>query len=965
VLCSALLLFAPPTFAEPGVDAQVLGDDPFSDGMLYRSPTGDPLGLEWFQATGALSVVDGTAGLGDGKALHFKPDYDFAVLTANFPAVPLEAEGDMLTVEFDFKLPTELSNVGGGLRVGLYDSGGTRRAADNNESACFDDVGYGMNTNAGGSKGARDSGCFREVAGNNVLGGPAPAGTQGISGSKNGRAITADGARHHLSLTLRRVAAGALEFVCTEDSEVLASVTEAAEQLLTTRFDEFALGWAGKGNAGEITLDNVRITARTKQPLASMQPRQAPAAPPAMREWTNQQGRVIKAVLSAFDAASAKVKIRLEDGREFIVPLTSFSAADVDYVKRTAPALTAAPAATWVAQYPAPLKKAAAKLESGRSLLKNLRPGHPRLMMHTDDWAALKELTASDPLAKQLLASVTTLGTKMLDDPKLDHVLPDGKRLLETSRALVGRVYTLGVLHRLDGDPKWAARAIKELLNVCSFKDWNPPHFLDVAEMAHGVGVGYDWFYDQLSDAERATIRKALVEMAFTPALETYAKPTGWHRSGHLNNWNHVCNGGLIAAALAVADEEKSHAGRILDAAMESLEPAMNLYLPDGAWDEGPGYWDYATCYVITAAEALRSATGSDGGISKSPALNLAAEFMQHAVGGSGQSFNFADAGESDNNRAAFMWLGRTYNRPDYSSLFKAHWARAGAGAKAGSWFGTANALIWFHRDSGIEEWKKAPLDRVFRRIEMASLRTGWDELAFSIAVKGGDNRFSHGNLDLGTFVLDGLGVRWASDLGADNYGLEDYFGKGRFKHYRTSTAGQNTLAWNDENQLLDGVGVVEGFLSTPAVGAVVLDLSKGYSQARKVRRGVRLNRAASPSILIQDEITQPGKGTIVWGMHTKAAVEVMEDGNAVLTANGRKLKVTLLSPAKARFEVVNVDLQPPANPTRDTRKLMLRIPSTADKLLTIAVSFRLENDPSPAAALDPLDAWRVQPVPH
>lgn len=946
---------------------QVIASDPFTDGILYRSPACDPLGLVWFQSiqtTPALDILDGAGGLGDGKALHYKADKDYSTITAHFPEVPLTAEGDRLTVEFDYRLPTGLANVGGGLRMGLYDSAGTLRTTDTQIEVCSDDQGYGFSTNAGGTQGTRDSGCFREVPGNSVLGGPAPAGIQDASNNKRGPALSADGVKHHLRLVLKRAAAGALEMVCTQDDRELASMSEPADKLLTTQFDEFALGWAGTNNHGEITLDNVKITALTQQPLASMKSAPDAAAAPVLREWTNQQGRVIKATLLAFNASSATVKIQLESGQEFTLPLSSLSAADVAYVQKAAKALPEA-ATAWKPHYPEPLKKTAAKLASGRSLLKNLRPGHPRLMMHQEDWPVLKDIVASDPIASILRAQVTTLGTQMLDDPPLEHVLSDGVRLLPTSRALVGRVYTLGVLSRLDGDPKWATRAIKELMNVCSFKDWNPSHFLDVAEMAHGVGVGFDWFYDQLSENERATICKALVEMAFKPALEVYAQPKGWHRGEHLNNWNHVCNGGLLTAALAVAEKEPRYVGQILDAAMESLEPAMNLYLPDGAWDEGPSYWVYATNYVITAAEALRTATGSDGGIVQSPALNLAAEFMQHAMGGTRMSFNFADAGAEHIHCAAFLWLGRTYNRPDYSSMLKGHVLRSGATGKASSWFGAPHALLWFHRNSGTEEWQKAPLDRVFRRIEMVSLRTGWDDDAFSISVKGGNNRFSHGHLDLGTFVIDGVGVRWARDLGGDNYSLVGYFGKERFTHYRTSSAGQNVLTWEDKNQELDGTGFIESFLSTQERGQAVLDLSKGYTNAKRVRRGVRLQRGANPSILLQDEVTRPQKGPLVWAMHTQAVVENPNGDGIILTTSGRKMKVALLAPAGAKFEVVNVNLEPPAYPTPNTRKLMLRIPNTDAKSVTIAVHFSHISDMTPAPKVEPLDTWGGQPVPR
>ena len=53
---------------------------------------------------------------------------------------------------------------------------------------------------------------------------------------------------------------------------------------------------------------------------------------------------------------------------------------------------------------------------------------------------------------------------------------------------------------------EYAAKAKENLLEVCAFKDWNPSHFLDTAEMSHAVGVGYDWLYELPRSADsRAT----------------------------------------------------------------------------------------------------------------------------------------------------------------------------------------------------------------------------------------------------------------------------------------------------------------------------------------------------------------------------------------------------------------------------------------------------------------------------
>ena len=88
------------------------------------------------------------------------------------------------------------------------------------------------------------------------------------------------------------------------------------------------------------------------------------------------------------------------------------------------------------------------------------------------------------------------------------------------------------------------------------------------------------------------------MEKGLKPALEIQRKHTWWTVIS--NNWNQVCNGGISMGALAIANEEPQLAGEFLHGALESLQIPMPLFAPDGAWDEGPGYWHYATTYNVT-----------------------------------------------------------------------------------------------------------------------------------------------------------------------------------------------------------------------------------------------------------------------------------------------------------------------------------------------------------------------------
>ena len=64
------------------------------------------------------------------------------------------------------------------------------------------------------------------------------------------------------------------------------------------------------------------------------------------------------------------------------------------------------------------------------------------------------------------------------------------------------------------------------------------------------------------------------------------------------NNWNQVCNGGLVCAALASYENNPSEAKDMIEKALESNKPALEvMYSPDGNYPEGSGYWCYGTLY--------------------------------------------------------------------------------------------------------------------------------------------------------------------------------------------------------------------------------------------------------------------------------------------------------------------------------------------------------------------------------
>lgn len=621
--------------------------------------------------------------------------------------------------------------------------------------------------------------------------------------------------------------------------------------------------------------------------------------------------------------------------------------------------VTVAMGTVWTTSLPAQSASPPIVIPSAPDLLARLRPGHPRLLVSTQDWARLKRAIESSPQLKDWHAKLQARAERMLRDSPSRYEIPDGLRLLSTSRRVLDLVYTLALLDRLDSDARYRERAWRELETAAQFPDWNPRHFLDTAEMTHAFAIAYDWLFDAWAPEQRQTLRDAILQKGLALGLASYRTQVSygwWTKARH--NWNQVCNGGIGMGALAIADEAPEQAGEFLRHALESLQLPMAEFAPDGAWNEGPGYWNYATAYNVVFLAALHSALGTDFGLSKMPGFADTGLFPMYLTGPLGRTFNYADGGEGTIRAPQMFWLARQCAHPVYA------WAQRQVASPS------ALDLVWFDAHGEGPQASGLPLDKYFRGVEVATFRTAWeDRNALFVGFKAGDNKANHSNLDLGSFVLDALGQRWVVDLGADNYNLPGYFGARRWQYYRMRAEGHNTLVINpgmEPDQDPKAAARIVRFASNPHRALAIADLTPAYAQqARQVWRGVAL--LDRKQVLVQDEIHLPNPGDIWWFVHTPAQVELNRDGTvATLTLGEARLVARLLSPSGAQFSVM--EAQPlPSSPHPEeqaandrVRKLAIHLPAAEKTRLGVLLSPLSPGVALPSAAPDmvALEQW-------
>ena len=533
---------------------------------------------------------------------------------------------------------------------------------------------------------------------------------------------------------------------------------------------------------------------------------------------------------------------------------------------------------------------------------------HPRLILKKGDIEAVREKIATDQPFSLIHNVLEERANGFIPMEPTKRIM-QGKRLLSRCRAVLERVCICSYMYLISGDEMYARRAEKEMLAAAEFTDWNPKHFLDVGEMTTALAIGYDWLYDWLSPESRKIIEDAIIEKGLGAA--DYKK--WWSRSR--NNWNQVCNGGLVMGALAVYERVPEFAQMVIKKALEGNPNAQSCYGPDGVYPEGYGYWEYGTSFEVVLIEALRTALGSSFGLDKAPGFLESARFMNYMVTPTGQTFNFSDCGHTDNIINPLLY-----------------------------WFALETgdmSLVWLDRRTIVEQervrgiGRLAPLAMLFAaRCNLKDIkpinsnfwyghgeqplfiyRSGFGKSTDSyLAAKGGSPSSSHAHMDAGTFIYEWGGVRWATDLGMQNYySLEkvgvNLWGKsqssGRWGVFRLNNYSHNTITINEQLHQCNGkCDMVKVFNKSNMHGGK-FNLSEMFLNLESAYRTIYIDK--NDKVTCIDELKASNIDcNIRWNMVTGADVKIINDKTISLKKEGQEVILRAVAPSDVKAYIMS-----------------------------------------------------------
>jgi hypothetical protein len=528
---------------------------------------------------------------------------------------------------------------------------------------------------------------------------------------------------------------------------------------------------------------------------------------------------------------------------------------------------------------------------------------HPRIMLLKGEEKAIMKSVKASPVWAKMHQTILDECDKIIPLPPIERI-QIGRRLLDKSREALRRIFFLSYAYRTSGEVKYAERAEKEMMYIAGFSDWNPSHFLDVAEMTMAVAIGYDWLYDRLSPESREVIREAILNKGIEPSMDS--KFNGWLKV--TNNWNQVCNAGMVFGALAIAEDYPDLAKEVIDRAMGSIHLPMEDYEPDGAYPEGYGYWNYGTSFNVLFNNAIDKAFPGRFDYSNHPGYLKTGNFLRFMVGPTGASYNWGDAGGGGSLSPAMFWFAARNNDPSLLWVEKMYLERDDYSRFTGNRILPA-VMIW-GRDIEIDK-VVVPSQKMYvgqGKMPLMMARTSWtDPNAIYLGFKGGSPSVNHGHMDIGSFIMESDGVRWASDIGSQSYeSLESrgmsIFGRSqdavRWTILRLNNFIHNTLTVNGELQRVTGHAKIEKSGDQDDFTYAVTDMSSVYEgQLAESVRGAAI--VGGKYVVVRDELKAGAqKAKVRWQMLTEAEVTITGKNTATLMRNGKQLNIRVDEPA-------------------------------------------------------------------
>ena len=598
-----------------------------------------------------------------------------------------------------------------------------------------------------------------------------------------------------------------------------------------------------------------------------------------------------------------------------------------------------------------------------------LKGKHPRVLAREEDFERLRaEVKANETKAKwfkKLIAYADSLEEK----ETLRYELRDGVRLIYVAWDLQHYAMSLALAYKLTGDEKYYRIARPHLLAAAEMPDWNPSHHIDVGILAFGYAIAYDWFYDIMSEDDRAMMERGAYRNLFYTLNRAFEDPhTAYTTVMMKNNHNVFTNAGVMATVIAFMDLYPDIASQIGSNVIRILECFMDKFAPEGAYYEGPYYAETAIGYTVRLFAAIEPALGTLYGLDRAQGFDGSAAYMMH-LQSDVAAYNFADSQYRLLSTSGLFWQFSHYGISGFKDSL------ASLNFRDPPIDSIPEALLWY--DVSPEE-KSAAAAREIRypEEEIITMRSSYGQGQTFVGIKAGNTVYAHSHLDAGSFVLDALGRRWAYDFGQDNYNL--YYKYSHWDVFRLRAESHNTLVVNPDRSpgyVLGSRADVTEFTVSKSEDSDVktaINMTELYGKERGVdraRRGYLFTDCRS-SLVIRDEVKLSRKSDMIWLLYTDAKIGI--NGKIATLSDpydeNKSISIEFCSPSELILSAEPA-IPLPTSPTvpgqaenKGFWRLSCRFSSVGETSVTVKINIGNSTLKSPITKYDcNMDLWELK----
>lgn len=444
-------------------------------------------------------------------------------------------------------------------------------------------------------------------------------------------------------------------------------------------------------------------------------------------------------------------------------------------------------------------------------LVQAVRGAHPRLLFTGEELELLRAFVQTETgqrLWREMLRYVASSRP-----PKHTRFLRDAT---DAQRQGFWRMPTVGLHHLITGHRASKARSIGFLEMLLDLEHWELGKEKDAGMAAANLMVGaallYDWLYHDLEPDFRDRFRDKLLlqarRMYYLGHLRQGVGGGYWsHDPQNNHRWHR--NAGLVLAAIAVADPDKTDDDWLLAKVRDELAFVVKWLPDDGTQHESPSYLQFGASHLLLAVTAADRCLGTEH--LQAPFFRNVDRFLnQTLTPGFEHRFPYGDMGGTgvgplEYGVFQFQTLA-THRRFDQLARLQRLYRAHGVGVTK-AWLG----VLWYPRLELPAQVDHLPTDEFFPDLGLQVVRDAWHEGGVAAMFKCGPlggytlNRYraehgfpyvnvAHDDPDANAFVLFANGRflaetdRYSTRKNSANHNTILINGAGQSAHRRPDT---------------------------------------------------------------------------------------------------------------------------------------------------------------------------------